>query len=351
MEKAKPEHSRSIAQVNRMLRSLVESETLESYFWVGGKIERYYRSDRGHIYFDLVDDKTRIRCMLRDERRGQVELELRNFLDVEVYGDVQFYEDRAEAQLNVLDARRTGSEVASVTVKERLRRDKLYPPQKQAPPRTIRRIGVITSRGSRAVGDFEDTYQRAGERGVLAPVTWRYVSLEGKQAARSIVEAIASLDSEPSLSAIAIIRGGGRYQNLALFEQYEVVRAVAACRTFILTGIGHYKDQSFADEVADYAAATPTAAALYLAELCLRPAPMPPAWEAQEPPPEAAWDSHAPPPPEEPGKTSSPSKLARPPAPQNPPSPRWMQALILTLLVLAIASVALLAYVALSVAN
>ena len=79
------ERHRSIAQVNRMLRSILEAETLEQFFWVGGRIDRFYRSERGHVYFDLVDDYARIRCFLREERAGRFPFDLRNHLDIEVY--------------------------------------------------------------------------------------------------------------------------------------------------------------------------------------------------------------------------------------------------------------------------
>jgi len=55
---------RTIAQVNAMVRSIVEVETLEHFFWIGGRVERYHKSDLGHIYFELVDARTRIKCML-----------------------------------------------------------------------------------------------------------------------------------------------------------------------------------------------------------------------------------------------------------------------------------------------
>jgi exodeoxyribonuclease VII large subunit len=271
------EHHRSIAQINRMLRSIIEAETLEHFFWVGGKIDRYFKSDRGHVYFDLVDDKTRIRCMLREERTGQFPFELRNHLDVEVYGDIHFFEDRAEPQINVVDLRIINEAAETTPVVERLRAERLYPPRKIQPPSRIRRIGIVTSQSSRAIGDFENAYQSAGERGVLAPVLWRYAMLEGDRALQSIVDAILALDQDPAVDLIAVIRGGGRYENLAVFDTYEIARAVILCKTFIVTGIGHHKDSTLADDLADYATSTPTAVAHYIADLCLR-----------EPPPRAA---------------------------------------------------------------
>ncbi|MDE2855532.1 MAG: exodeoxyribonuclease VII large subunit [Chloroflexota bacterium] len=264
------ENRRSIAQVNRMLRSILEAETLEQFFWVGGKIDRFYKSERGHVYFDLVDDRTRIRCMLREERTAQFPFDLHNHLEVEVCGDVQFFEERAETQINVVDLRLSDESAGILPVIDRLRAQGLYPPTKRQPPARIRRIGMITSQSSRAIGDFESAYQSASQREVLAPVNWKYVKLEGDRARQSIVDAIVALDKDPEIDVIAIIRGGGRHENFAALNTYEIARAVSECKTFIVAGIGHHKDSTLTDEVANYAASTPTAAAHYIANLCLR---------------------------------------------------------------------------------
>ena len=264
------DNSRSISQVSRMIRSLVEAETLEQFFWVGGKVERYYKSERGHSYFDLVDDRVRIRCMLREERVGNISFDLRNHLEVEVYGDVHFFEARAAAEINVLDMRAMDTATAGAPVVEQLRSEGLYPPTKKSAPASIERIGLVTSQSSRAVDDFQTAYQSAGERGVLAPLIWQYVMLEGDRAARSIADGIVALDNNPEIDAIVVVRGGGRYENLAVFDDIEVVRAIIACDTYVVTGIGHHRDHTLADDVADYVVSTPTAAATYLAGVCLK---------------------------------------------------------------------------------
>ncbi|MDE2635564.1 MAG: hypothetical protein OXI30_04300 [Chloroflexota bacterium] len=49
MAESASENRRSIAQVNRMIRSIIEAETLEHFFWVGGRIDRFYRSELGRV--------------------------------------------------------------------------------------------------------------------------------------------------------------------------------------------------------------------------------------------------------------------------------------------------------------
>ena len=347
MAESGKERRRSIAQINRMLRSIVEAETLEQYFWAGGRIDRYFRSDRGHIYFDLVDDYVRIRCFLREERASKLSLDLRNHLDVDVYGDIHFYDERSEAQINVLDLRLAGKSAAAEPAIERLRALGLYPPTKAMPPANIRRVGLITSRSSRAIGDFENAYQSAGERGVLAPVSWKYVMLEGERALQSIVDAIHAWDKEPEIDLIAIIRGGGRSENLAIFDSFEIARAIIQCDTFVVTGIGHHKDSALADDVADYAASTPTAVAHYLADLILQPAEPGQA----EAPPYHYQPEEWPPYPEDVRYDWRPR--ADPPPAETAPQPpskrlRLVDAAIVVLLIAAIASVLFLIAVVIS---
>ncbi|MCY4145211.1 MAG: exodeoxyribonuclease VII large subunit, partial [Chloroflexi bacterium] len=203
MSKQPTENRRSLAQVSRTLRSVIEAETLERYFWTSGIIQRYYLSDLGHGYFDLVDDNMRIRCMLHEERRGNIQFELENNLEVEVYGDVRFYERRSEMQIFVRDIRLNAAAIAKQPAIDRLRAAGLYPPRKRPPPQRIRRIGCISGRSSRAIGDFETAYQSAGERGVLAPLSWEYALLKGERAAQLITDAIYALDATADIDAIA----------------------------------------------------------------------------------------------------------------------------------------------------
>lgn len=305
------ENRRSIAAVNRTLRSVIEAETLEQYFWTGGVIQRFYQSDLGHCYFDLVDDKARIRCMLHENRRGDIRFDLQNGLDVEVYGDVRFFERGSETQIFVRDIRLSDSAIAEKPVIDRLRDAGLYPPQKRPPPQRIRRIGCISGRSSRAIGDFETAYQGAGERGVLAPLSWEYVLLTGERAPHLIADAIRALDATADIDAIAILRGGGRNEDFAAFESFAVAQAISQCQTYVVTGIGHHRDQTVSNQVADRAASTPTAAAHFLAKLCV-----PSAGDFQSEAP--SWPAEADYPPEAPGWPVAAEADYHPSAPSQP---------------------------------
>jgi exodeoxyribonuclease VII large subunit len=271
MSEQSAEKRRTIAQINQMIKGIVEVETLEHFFWVGGKVERFHKSQVGHVYFNLVDGRTQIRCMLPERQTGHIDFDIKNDIEIEVYGDVQVYEDHATIQIQVIKARLIEDNgVSTITGIEQLKQDGLYPKSPKPVPNPIRRVDIITSKSSRAVGDFETTYQIAGQKAILAPVQWQYVMLEGERAVDSIIDGIQKLSLDPDIDIIAIIRGGGRNLNLAIFDDVNIARAIAQSPKHIVTGIGHHKDSTLADQVADYSASTPTSVANYIANLCFQ---------------------------------------------------------------------------------
>lgn len=271
MSDSSSDDHRTIEQIGRMVRSIVEVETLDHFYWVGGKVERYYKSNLGHIYFELVDGYNRLRCMLPERKFDTVDFDLKNDMEIEVYGDIHTYEAHVQVQLVVQQIKLIDSNGLSITSAiNQLKQEGLYPKSPQNIPSKIRKVGIITSRGSRAIGDFENAYQMIGQNAVLAPVIWQYVKLEGDQARQSILDGIEKLQQNSEVDVIAITRGGGRYENLVVFDDLDIARKIATSKKYIITGIGHFKDATLADEVADYVASTPTAVAHYIASLVIK---------------------------------------------------------------------------------
>ncbi|HBB36331.1 MAG TPA: exodeoxyribonuclease VII large subunit, partial [Cyanobacteria bacterium UBA9273] len=85
--------------------------------------------------------------------------------------------------------------------------------------------------------------------------------VQGEAAPASIVEAIERVEQDGRAQLLILSRGGGASEDLACFNDERVIRAIANCAIPVLTGIGHQRDESLADLVADRSAHTPTAAA------------------------------------------------------------------------------------------
>lgn len=121
-----------------------------------------------------------------------------------------------------------------------------------------RRIGLITGAGSAAERDVVENIAR---RWPAAVVDVEHTLVQGPQAAGQVIEALKVLDARPEVDVIIIARGGGSLEDLLPFSEEALVRAVYACRTPVVSAIGHETDTPILDLVADLRASTPTDAA------------------------------------------------------------------------------------------
>ena len=258
------EARRSINQVNRLVKSLIEQETTGYPFWVGGYVSRHYVSDFGHEYFDLTDEDYLINCILRNTVRGTLNFEIANGMDIEVYGAIQVYERQAKVQIQVDQVRliSTNTYVLDQTVQMQLAEKGLWPPVKQPLPTDIRQIGLVTSKRSEALKDFEDTYRHEHGGAALKVAD---VLLVGQQAPQQIAQAIERYNHHHQVDVIVLTRGGGRSAELSVFNDLLVAEAICRSQIPVVTGIGHQRDDTLADHVADVSTITPTAAAVELA--------------------------------------------------------------------------------------
>jgi exodeoxyribonuclease VII large subunit len=259
------ENRRTVNEVNSMVRALVEQETLGYPFWLNGIVTRYFISNIGHVYFDLSDESFTISCMLQERRRGTIDFEIGNGMELEVFGSVRVYDKTAKVQIDVEQVRLVNHDayVMEATVQEQLAQMGCWPPQKRPLPAIIQRIGVVTSRHSDALHDFEDTYRKEGGTGAIQVEN---ASVQGYQAPSQIAQAIERLNRDGKVEVIALIRGGGREDELAIYNDIAIAQAICQSAIPVITGIGHQRDDTLADQMADVKAITPTAAALELAK-------------------------------------------------------------------------------------
>ncbi|TDK25823.1 exodeoxyribonuclease VII large subunit [Arthrobacter crusticola] len=146
---------------------------------------------------------------------------------------------------------------------ERLRRllsaEGLFSAQrKRRLPLLPHRIGLITGRGSDAM---KDVMRNAALRWPAVDFEVREVAVQGPGCVPQVTAALAELDALADVDVIIIARGGGSLEDLLPFSSEEMVRAVAAAHTPVVSAIGHEADRPLVDEVADLRASTPTDAA------------------------------------------------------------------------------------------
>ncbi|MEV6671437.1 exodeoxyribonuclease VII large subunit [Streptomyces sp. NPDC051162] len=119
-------------------------------------------------------------------------------------------------------------------------------------------VGLVCGRASAAE---RDVLENARHRWPAVRFEVRNVPVQGVHAVPRVIEAVAELDAHPDVDVIVVARGGGSVEDLLPFSDEQLVRAVAACRTPVVSAIGHEPDTPLLDLVADLRASTPTDAA------------------------------------------------------------------------------------------
>ncbi|WP_433497972.1 exodeoxyribonuclease VII large subunit [Sphaerimonospora sp. CA-214678] len=119
-------------------------------------------------------------------------------------------------------------------------------------------VGLICGRDSAAE---RDVLENARRRWPAVRFKVETVAVQGSYAVGEVTEALRRLDGDHEVDVIVIARGGGSLEDLLPFSDEALVRAVAACRTPVVSAIGHEQDTPLLDLVADVRASTPTDAA------------------------------------------------------------------------------------------
>lgn len=229
--------------------------------WIAGEIVRLVAHASGHWYFSLTDGRASIACAMFRRENLRVRFEVAEGLAVLALALPSVYAVQGRFQLIVqaLEALGAGSAaLAFEQLKTRLAAEGLFDAARKRPlPRIARRIGVVTSPDGAALRDVLRVLARrfAGVEVLVVPTT-----VQGARAPEEIVAALEAAEAR-GLDALLLVRGGGAREDLAAFDDERVVRAVAATRTPIVTGIGHEIDTTLADLAADERAETPSAAA------------------------------------------------------------------------------------------
>ncbi|TFH21110.1 MAG: exodeoxyribonuclease VII large subunit [Myxococcales bacterium] len=244
------------------------SETLEGQFalvLVVGELTSFKRAPSGHCYFTLSDDSAAVDAVMFRPSAVRVAFDPQVGAEVVCRGKISVYAKQGRMQLVVSAMKPVGEGVAQRTLealKRTLEAEGLFAAERKRPlPFVPATIGVVTSRAGAALHDILTTIHRRYRycRVVVSPAT-----VQGAEAPAEIVRALAAL-AELAVRGecdVAIVgRGGGAPEDLAVFNDERVVRAVASFPVPIVSAVGHEVDFTLCDLAADQRAATPTAAA------------------------------------------------------------------------------------------
>ena len=181
---------------------------------------------------------------------------------VVVHAKPEYYAGRGTLSFRAAEIRPVGLGELLAALEQRknlLAAEGLFDPARKKPlPFLPRVVGLVCGRGSDAERDVVENARRRWP-GVVFDI--REVAVQGVKAVSEVTAALRSLDSVPEVDVIVLTRGGGSVEDLLPFSDEGLVRAVSACRTPVVSAIGHEKDSPILDLVADVRASTPTDAA------------------------------------------------------------------------------------------
>ncbi|MEQ1813337.1 MAG: exodeoxyribonuclease VII large subunit [Candidatus Nitrotoga sp.] len=250
----------SVRELNQIAKQLLENEL--PLLWVNGEISNFMRAASGHWYFALKDAHAQVRCVMFKHKNQYLEVVPKNGMQVEVLALPTLYEARGEFQLTLEQIRPAGLGIlyeAFARLKTRLEAEGLFDAKHKRPlPVLPEKIGIITSPQAAALRDVLTTLN---QRMPGIPVVLYPTAVQGADAAQKIAQAIQIANKRAECDVLLLCRGGGSLEDLWSFNEEVVARAIAHSTIPIVSGVGHEADFTIADFVADYRAATPTAAA------------------------------------------------------------------------------------------
>ena len=254
----------SVAELNTAVGNLLE-RGFAPRFLVEATVSRP-QLKKGHLWLTLTDGEASISAVAWASQLRQLRYRPEDGDGVTVVGKLNFWAARASLNVQVLDIRPSLSTVLRQfeLVRRRLEEAGLLDVTRRRPlPRQPRTLAVLTSVPSSALADMLRT---ASERWPMTRLLVVPIPVQGSVAAR-IREVLGRLAEEAcalGLDALVLARGGGSREDLAVFDDEDLCRDLAAFPVPVVTGLGHEDDLTVADLVADHRAATPTAAIVAL---------------------------------------------------------------------------------------
>ena len=229
--------------------------------FVKGEVSDASISRGGHLYFDLKDESSIIKCVAYYRVRTRLPFKVKDGMELLIIGQIDVYPERGEYEIVVNKITEDGLGQLYVKLqqlKEGLTKEGLFKREFKKPlPVLPKKVGVVTAEGGAVIKDIIKTIRQKN-----APCEiYLFPSLvQGRGSVEQLVRQIRKAD-EYDVDVLIVGRGGGSLQDLWSFNSEEVVRTIFECRTPVISAVGHETNHTLIDDVADIRAHTPTDAA------------------------------------------------------------------------------------------
>ncbi len=261
-------HIYSVSEITQSIKSLLQN-TFSENIWIEGEISNFIRHSSGHLYFSLKDSSSVLAAAMFSSANKDVKFKIEDGLKVICFGRIDCYLPRSQFQVIVekIEPKGIGSlQLALEQLKVKLEKEGFFRLERKRPiPYLPSRIGIVTSLSGAAVRDILKVLDR---RFRDVHILIRPALVQGETAKEEIARAITELNSFneqlPSREKIEVMivgRGGGSIEDLWAFNEEIVARAIYNSKIPVISAVGHERDWTVADLVADLRAPTPSVAA------------------------------------------------------------------------------------------
>ena len=251
----------TISDLNRYIKAKFDMDTHLNHVYLKGEISNFKHHTRGHFYFTLKDENSRIAAVMFASAAKNVAFEPEDGMKVLVSGRIALYEATGSYQIYVETMELDGIGnlyLEFERLKKELAKEGLFDREhKKAIPKFPKKIGIITAPTGAAIRDILSTIKR---RYPICETILFPALVQGTGAKESVVKQLNKAQ-EYDLDVIICGRGGGSIEDLWAFNEEIVARAIYNSKIPVISAVGHEIDFTIADYVADLRAPTPTGAA------------------------------------------------------------------------------------------
>jgi len=251
----------TVTQLTRYIKYKIDNDIHLQEVFLKGEISNFKAHSRGHFYFTLKDENSRINAIMFASSTKGLKFTPEDGMKVMVTGKISVFESTGAYQIYVNEMIEDGVGnlyIAFEQLKKKLESEGLFDPSiKKRIPKIPSVIGVVTAPTGAAIKDIISTIKR---RWPLCEVLLFPSLVQGEDAAEDIVKQIKRAE-EYNIDTLIVGRGGGSIEDLWPFNEEIVARAIYDCPIPVISAVGHEIDFTISDFVADLRAPTPTGAA------------------------------------------------------------------------------------------
>lgn len=244
--------SQYVTYLNETFKAIWDTEAAA----IEGEVSEFRVSQGQWVNFNLKDEEAVVSCFAV---LNKVRFHIEDGMRVRLFGSPRVYPKWGKLSFNVDRVELVGEgaqKKALAALRAKLQAEGLFDPsRKRVLPRFPSRIALVASRESAAFGDF---IRIVNERWGGLEIDLYHAIVQGDKAPDSVMAGIAAAQKHGPYDALIITRGGGSFEELMAFNDERLVRAIYASKIPTMVAIGHERDVTLAEEVADIRGSTPT---------------------------------------------------------------------------------------------